>query len=173
MTKAGQLCDDEDLWQELLKYDSKWIDLAAWFVLLRRDHDGSNAEEWLEKFLEGLTVKRQSRDGIIDIVMKQLKAEYDSLEDHRPLYTGSDTPEERKFRDTISEQKLFCINPADFEQMLQEYAPTTEPAELLRRMKELGYLKTKSPDSLRYGVNLNRADGGKRKSIDYYAIIME
>ena len=136
-------------------------------------HDGTNTEEWLEKFLEGLTVKWQSIDGIIDIVMKQLKAEYDSLEDRRPLYTGSDTPEERKFRDTISEQKLFCINPADFEQMLQEYAPTTEPAELLRRMKELGYLKTKSTDSLRYGVNLKSADVGKRKSIDYYAIIME
>lgn len=173
LTKAGQLCDGKDLWQELLKYDSKWIDLATWFVLLRRDHDGSNAEECFKKFLEELTVKRQSVDGIVDIVMKRLKTEYDSLEDLRPLYTGSDTPEERKFRDTISGQKLLCINPVDFEQVLQEYAPTTEPAELLHRMKALGHLKTKSSDCLRYGVNLKSADGGKRKSIDYYAIIME
>ena len=152
------------------------IELAAWFLAPQyRGYDEDELDgaqkEWLEAFLRDLAEKQQNLDTTVDELMQHFRKQHEQLRDVRPPYTGRSTKEEMMFR----EGNLLCYHPSVFAERVKVFKPYADCDAVLHRMKDRGYLKTHKGKNLYYVINLDdKSDAPrKRKSVDYYAIIIE
>ena len=152
------------------------IELAAWFLVPQcqgydEDELAGAQKEWLERFLKDLVKKQDNLDATVDDLMQHFRKQYEELQDFRPPYTGRNTKEEMMFR----EGNLLCYHRDIFAERVKIFKPYADCDAVLYRMKDRGYLKTHKGKNLYYVINLDDKsdEPRKRRSVDYYAIIIE
>lgn len=168
----------EDVWKQLLEYESDRYELALTYAILQqRSLLSINTHEaltnWYLELTKEMIKKQVALDIVIEGLMIEVKREYEQMDDEKPLYTGKVSEEEKRFRDTINGEPLICYHPDYFDEWLSVHASYVKKNELLRRMRERGDLRTKDGTTYLYGVSLRRLTpipSSTHKTENYYAI---